>query len=183
MYGMVNKAVRGLVIENFSEEIWTKLHTKANAPANFVAFEQYDDDITYRLVGAASEILDMPADEVLRAFGVYWVQRIATANYTDLMQKTGTDFVGFVQNLDHMHSRIKVTFPGYSPPSFRVKVVDETLLQLDYYSHREGLLPFVEGLMISLAEYFGQSIEIEHVPDESHPMPCKRMKISHHPAA
>ena len=182
MYGMVNKAIRGLVIDNFSMETWNTIRNKAGSTDDFVAFTQYDDAITYRLVDAAVETLHMPADEVLKAFGDYWVQEIATVNYADLMNKTGTDFVSFVTNLDHMHSRIKATFPGYAPPSFRVKVIDENSLLVDYYSHREGLLPFVEGLMTSLGKHFDTTVTIDHIPDDDHPMPCKRMRINHKPA-
>ena len=139
MYGMVNKAVRGLVIENFSEETWQKIRSIADAPDNFVAFEQYDDAVTYNLVGAAVEVLNMPAEDVLKAFGDYWIRRVATVSYAELMDKTGNNFVGFVQNLDHLHSRIKATFPGYTPPSFRVKHIDDHHFWLDYYSNREGL--------------------------------------------
>jgi len=98
-----------------------------------------------------------------------------------MMNKTGTDFVGFMQNLDHMHSRMKTTFPGYSPPSFRVQNLEDGLLCLDYYSKREGLLPFVEGLLTGLSEHFDCTLEITHVPDEDHPMPCKRMRIAYRP--
>jgi hypothetical protein len=181
MYGMVNQAVRGLVLEKFGPDKWKDIHTNAASPQDFNSFEQYDDAVTYDLVGAAVEVLGLPAEQILFAFGDYWVKTIAATNYADLMSKTGTDFVGFVKNLDHMHSRIQVTFPGYSPPSFRVNIIDDSRFQLDYYSHREGLLPFVAGLMTALAEHFDSGVEIQHIPDDQHPMPCKRMEIAHGP--
>ncbi len=179
MYGMVNAAVRGLVLEAFGEASWKTIHTKAGAPDSFAPMEAYDDAVTYNLVGAAVETLDMSAEAVLHAFGEYWVLKVAKVNYADLMAKTGLDFLDFVKNLDHMHQRIRTTFPDYRPPSFRVRVLDETRFQLDYYSEREGLLPFVEGLMSGLAQHFEVTIELEHVPDDSHPLPCKRMIVSH----
>ena len=178
MYGMVNKAVRGLVLDAFGEDAWARIHSNAEAPADFVAFEQYDDAVTYNLVGAAVEELQMSAEDVLKAFGNYWVAEIAMIAYADIMNQTGTSFVAFLKNLDHMHSRIQVTFPGYSPPSFRVKETGPGEVLLDYYSKREGLLPFVEGLLAGLATHFQQEITIEQLPDDSHSMPCKRMKVS-----
>ena len=178
MYGMVNQAVRGLVLEQFGQEAWKNIHEKANAPENFDSFNQYDDAITYGLVGAATEVLKIPAETILHAFGEYWVLKVAVTSYADLMDKTGTDFLAFLKGLDHMHSRIKVTFPNYRPPSFRVEVLSEGLVQLDYYSDREGLVPFVEGLLQGLAVHFELKLEIEQVPDDAHPMPCKRMKVS-----
>lgn len=181
MYGMVNEAVRGLVLEAFGEEAWHTIHTKAGVTESFVPMQSYDDAVTYGLVGAAQETLDMPAEQILFAFGEYWVLKVATVHYADLMKSSSANFLTFVQNLDHMHQRIRVTFPDYSPPSFRVKVMDDDHFQLDYYSDREGLLPFVEGLFSGLAQHFDVTIDIAHTPDDDHQIPCKRMVIQHRP--
>ena len=177
MYGMVNQAVCSLVTSNFGVKTWKKIHKKANAPESFLDFEQYDDAVTYDLVSASSEVLELDAATVLRTLGNFWVANVATVRYADLLDRTGTDFLAFLKGLDHMHSRIKVSFPNYIPPSFRVKEVEPSLLQLDYYSEREGLLPFVEGLLEGLSKHFAVQMTIEPVPDDQHPMPCKRMMI------
>jgi len=178
MYGMVNAAIRGFVLKNFDQKTWTTIHTKAGTDEDFVAMQSYDDDITYDLVGAASETLDIPAEKILHTFGHYWVTDIATESYREIMSKTGKGVSDFVKNLDHLHERIRVNFPDYQPPSFRVKELETDLLQVDYYSHREGLLPFVDGLLEGLAHHFNEKMSIEHLPDDSHPMPCKRMILT-----
>ena len=119
----------------------------------------------------------MPAETILRTFGVYWVRSVASVHYADLMQQTGQGFGDFVKNLDHMHQRIRATFPGFKPPSFRVLDVSDQTIQMDYYSSREGLLPFVEGLLDGLAQHFNVTLSVSHVPDASHPLPCKRMLV------
>ena len=177
MYGMVNQAVRGLVLDVFGADAWRDISQKAESPEEFASLESYDDEVTYNLVSAASEVLALSPVDVLQSFGKYWIHHIASKHYADLMSKTGTSFERFVSNLDHMHSRIQATFPDYKPPSFRVKTLEAGLLQVDYYSERVGLLPFVEGLFMGLGEYFEMTLRIEHVPDEAHPMPCQRMKI------
>lgn len=179
MYGMVNQAVRGLVTEKFGAETWTKIHTGAGAPENFSAMQPYDDAVTYNLVGQAVEVLGLPADVILRTFGQYWVTDIATLHYEKMMASTGADFADFLSNLDHMHQRIRVTFPDYQPPSFRVKALEAGKLQVDYYSHRPGLLPFVEGLFTGLGDYFKEEVSFEHLDDASHRLPCKRIIVHH----
>jgi hypothetical protein len=178
MYGMVNKAVRGFVLKNFDKATWNRIHTKAGVEEDFIAMQVYDDDVTYQLVAAAQDELGIDSSVILHGFGEYWVSDVATASYADLMRKTGVGFVDFVKNLDHLHERIKVTFPNYRPPSFRVKELGPKQIQVDYYSHREGLLPFVEGLFQGLAKHYEETITIEQVPDDSHPMPCKRMLVT-----
>jgi hypothetical protein len=177
----VNQAVRGLIIDQFGEATWEDVRSRAGTPESFVAMQPYDDAVTYSLVGAAVEVLELPAEKILYAFGEYWVTDIATVSYADLMSSHGTSFLDFLKNLDHMHSRIKVTFPDYSPPSFRVKELSDDRLQLDYYSKREGLLPFVEGLMNAVARHFGCEVTITHVDDADNPMPSKRMILDYRP--
>jgi hypothetical protein len=180
MYGLVNKAVRGMVIEGFGENIWRKIHTKAGVPSEFVPMQAYDDSVTYGLVGAAVEVLDIPAEKILFGFGEYWVLKVATVHYADVMARSGTDFLAFVQDLDQMHQRMESTFPDYRAPSFRVSAIADGSFTLDYYSEREGLLPFVEGLMSALGQHFKESVRVEHVSDD-HGLPCKRMLIHHKP--
>jgi hypothetical protein len=181
MYGMVNKALRGLVLERFGQETWEVVREKAGAPGDFESFRAYDDAITYGLVGAAVGVLEVSAEKLLHDFGRYWILNVAAISYADLMSKVGRDFPSFLQGLDQMHSRMMVTFPGYSPPSFRVEVRSESSLQLDYYSEREGLVHFVEGLLHGLGGHFGQKIRVRQVPEDQHPMPCNRMVVTYLP--
>ena len=181
MYGMVNDAVRGLVLKVFGDEAWQKIHKRANAPESFVPMKSYNDEVTYALVGAAVDVLKIDASDVLKTFGHHWVSDVATVHYGDLMANTGIGFVDFVKNLDHMHQRIRTTFPDYDPPSFRVLDIEPGVIQVDYYSNREGLLPFVIGLFEGLGKHFSEDVEIKLVDDDLHPLPCKRLLVSHHP--
>jgi len=182
MFGMVNQAVRGMVLERYGNDTWTKIHVAANSPESFSPMEPYDDTITFSLVEVVSQELGVPAETILKVFGEYWVRSIANVQYERIMKSSGVTFVDFLANLDHMHQRIRVAFPNYDPPSFRVKPIDPNRLQVDYYSKRVGLLPFVEGLLQGLAEHFSVSIRIEHIDGSSHRLPCKRMVVHHFPA-
>ena len=66
MYGMVNKAVEDMVTTRFGEDTWEKIRTRAGIDVEvFISNEAYPDDVTYRLVGAASEELNLKPEEVL----------------------------------------------------------------------------------------------------------------------
>jgi len=177
MYGMVNKAVKELVTEQFGADKWDSIRIKANAPDDFVGFQGYDDSVTYNLVGAAVEVLEIPPEKILNAFGEYWVLKIAAQSYNDLMTSTGTGFVSFLENIDGMHSRIKATMPDLNPPSFRVKKINDSKIQIDYFSSRAGLLPFVEGLLSGLGTYYNQKFILTHIPKSDNPLPSERMQL------
>ena len=164
MYGMVNKAVEQMVCANHGEAVWEAIKTKAQMDVEvFISNEPYDDEITYRLVGAASEILGLPVETVLKAFGRYWVLETAQKGYGALMQSSGRNLAEFLVNLDNMHTRVRLMFPKLIPPRIECHDITATSLFLDYYSHRPGLAPFVIGLVEGLGEMFATPAQVEQV--------------------
>ena len=54
MYGLINKAVEGLVRQRFGDAMWHRIRSGANLPDEpFLSMEQYPDATTYALVGSA----------------------------------------------------------------------------------------------------------------------------------
>ena len=166
MYGLINKAVEGLVREKFGADAWRRIRTRAGLPDEpFVSMEQYPDKTTYDLVGAASIELGAPAEAILEEFGRYWTIYTAEAGYGELMKSAGSTFPEFLRNLDQLHTRVRLSFPHLSPPSFQVSEERAGALSLHYYSERPGLAPLVVGLLRGLGERFELelSIEVERV--------------------
>ena len=155
MYGLVNKAVEGLVCSQFGEETWEKIKSKAGVTeVAFVSNKGYPDSLTYDLVAAASEVLGMSSRDILIAFGEYWVLETARKSYGELMTAGGSSLPEFLQKLPNFHARVSLIFPKLKPPSFRVSEVTERSLRLHYSSHREGLEDFVVGLVQGLGKMF-----------------------------
>ncbi len=156
MYGLVNQAIQGLVTKEFGEESWLEIKAKAGVTDPiFVSMQSYDDSVTYGLVGAASEVLDMNASDLLEAFGEYWVLYTAEEGYGEMLDMAGNTFPEFLSNLNHLHRRVGDIMPGLTPPSFECEIVSEQEIKLFYTSRREGLDPMVTGLIKGLAKRFG----------------------------
>jgi hypothetical protein len=151
MYGMVNKAVEEMVVMHHGETMWEQIKAKAGVDVEvFMSNEGYPDDITYNLVGAASQMLNLPATQILRGFGEHWILHTAQQGYGGLMQANGRTLPEFLRNLPDFHSRVAMIFPKLQPPRFVCTEITESSLNLHYYSDREGLAEFVVGLMIGL---------------------------------
>jgi Haem-NO-binding len=170
VYGMINEAMRRLVVEGEGTEVWGRVAARAESPESFAALAYYDDDVTYRLVDAASLELGTPATELLRKFGRYWSLRVGPENYGDILGATGTDVVSVLDNLDEMHARLQVLYPELRPPSFTVIEEGSATFEVRYSSEREGLAPFVLGLLEGLGELYGTPALVEQVPhvDQGH---------------
>ncbi len=163
MYGLVNKAVVDLVTSKFGQETWNQIKKKADVDLDvFVSMDGYPDDITYRLVGAASEVLKITPAQVLEAFGEYWVLYTAAEGYGPLLDAAGSNLREFLMNLDALHARVALTMSNLKPPRFRVVDVDKGTMLLEYYSTREGLAPMVVGLLRGLGIRFDTKIDIAH---------------------
>ena len=162
MYGLVNKAVEDLVTTKFGAKAWDEITKKAGVDdIGFISMDPYPDEITFGLVAAASEVLEIPVEQLLEAFGEYWTQYTAREGYGDLMDISGASFSGFLDNLDSLHSRIALSFPELKPPAFVCEQLEDGDLVLHYHSTRDGLAPMVRGLIKGLANMFEVDIDIE----------------------
>jgi len=164
VYGLINEAMRRHVVENAGPAAWSAIAARAETGQTFAALHYYDDSITYALVGAASEVLDAPADELLRGFGHFWSTRVGPESYSDILGATGTDVVGVLRNLDEMHARLQSLYPDLRPPSFDVVEAEPHRLEVHYRSEREGLVPFVVGLLEGLGDLYGTPATVTHDP-------------------
>jgi hypothetical protein len=168
MYGMVNKAIEGLVCRDYGIDKWELIKKGAHVSDEiFIGNQHYDDQITYSLVSAASRELEISGESLLFSFGEYWVLEIAGKGYPALMDAAGTDLIGFFQHLPNFHKRVQFLLPDLKPPRFQVDLRSDHSLILHYTSHRSGLKPFVEGLISGLGRRFGKSVKSRCIYDRS----------------
>ena len=162
MYGLINRAIKDLVIERAGEAAWKRVHHDAGVQEDeFVAMESYSDESTYALIGSASRLLDLPQEEILKEFGRKWITYTAARGYGELMDGWGLDVGSFLDNLNQIHARLKLAMPRLEPPHFEVFERGESSLVLRYWSDRPGLSPMVIGLLEGLGERFGTPVSVE----------------------
>lgn len=152
-----------MVTERYGGEAWQRVAAAAGLDGQpFVSSESYPDDLTYRLVGSACECFGLEANELLRAFGVFWIQNVAVKAYGSLLAATGRSFKDVLLYLPNLHSRIQLVYPHLRPPIFRCDDLAEQSIRLHYESTRAGLSAFVIGLVEGLAQEYNEEVEICH---------------------
>lgn len=161
MYGLVNKAIQGLIIDNYGKSIWEEVKLKSKLEIDvFISNEPYPDETTYILAATASEVLGVPVKQVLFLFGEYWILNTSQETYGSLMHTNGTDLREFLINLPNFHSRVMLIYPNITPPEFRVTDIESNSLHLHYYSTRQGLQDFMLGLISGLGKMFSTPIDV-----------------------
>ena len=164
MYGLVNTAIVDLARTVGGEQAWRAICAQAGVPpVVFVGMTAYPDDVTYRLVDAASSVLGLSREQVLIAFGRHWVRYTGQQGWGPLLQAAGDSLPEVLEGLDDLHARVRLLMPELMPPSFRCVALTPTTLRLDYWSDRPGLAPMVIGLVEGLAELLGGSATATHV--------------------
>ncbi|MEM1261448.1 MAG: heme NO-binding domain-containing protein [Pseudomonadota bacterium] len=166
----MNRGVRDLVIAHGGKSLWDDVRQRAGVDTDdFSSMAAYDDAVTMALVAAASDIMDTPADDLLRQFGHHWVQFTGKEGYGPLMDLSGDSMVEFLLNLDQMHARIKMSMPELNPPQFSCEQGNDDSITVEYYSDRDGLAAMVIGLFEGLAQRFGEQAIVKHVSAKSGP--------------
>ncbi len=168
MYGMVNRFMQDLVVSAHGEEVWLRIRQQAGVDVeHFLSNQAYADETTYQLVGAASEVLDTPVPDLLHAFGVHWILKTTQLHYGGLFAASGSTLREFLIQLPNFHARLQLMFPRFSPPAFAISDVTADSLVVNYSSHRQGLAPFVVGLLDGLGQYYKPPIRVSHLPQQS----------------
>ena len=161
MYGLVNKALRDLLVSRHGRDVWNQVRSRAGMELDsFVALSPYPDELTERLLAAASELLGRTTDELLEDFGGHWITYTAQEGYGEMLELAGDSVVEFLENLDNLHVRVGLSFPELKPPSFRCTDHGDGVVRLHYYSSRRGLLPLVVGLLRGLGPRFQTTVDV-----------------------
>lgn len=162
MYGLVNKAVQGLITSQFGAAAWSRIAEKANVPqCPFLSMRAYPDSLTYEVVFATSEVLGLSPEQVLEAFGEHWILFTAQEGYGRLLEHCGASLREFLLNIDTLHTRVGLIFPDLQPPEFKTFEQLDGAVRLEYYSRRVGLAPMVSGLLKGLVKRFQDKVLIE----------------------
>jgi len=162
MYGMINRGIEDFVVLSAGVDTWNQIKQHADIDiGEFLDSSMYDDETTYKLVASASEVLNISAEDVLRAFGRHWILYTGREGWATVFDLAGDNLVEFINGLDSMHARVQLALPEARMPHFSVIEKDEHM-ELTYRSPREGFAPMVLGLLEGLAEQFDESWEFEY---------------------
>lgn len=118
------------------------------------------------MVVAASEVLNLSVDQVLHAFGDFFVSYVQDNGYSNVLECLGNNLRDWLSNLNALHDHLQASYPrGFIAPVFWSQDDNEHegALLVQYYSRRGSLLvPLVVGLIKRIAvSYFDVEIDME----------------------
>eukprot|EP00559_Dactyliosolen_fragilissimus_P009842 CAMPEP_0184855690 /NCGR_PEP_ID=MMETSP0580-20130426/842_1 /TAXON_ID=1118495 /ORGANISM="Dactyliosolen fragilissimus" /LENGTH=695 /DNA_ID=CAMNT_0027350255 /DNA_START=61 /DNA_END=2148 /DNA_ORIENTATION=- len=171
MFGWINDCTESLVTEKFGVDKWHEIKKKGGcevADGAFIRHQYYTDASTVSLVVAASEVLGLTVDQVLEAFGQYFMEFTRKNGYENLLSCQGSNLRLWLSNLNALHDHLQSSLPqGFVAPVFWVED-DQTFkdcILLHYFSERGSLLvPIVVGIVKEIASFhFQLEIKMERL--------------------
>lgn len=167
MYGMIHQAARDFAVARLGQEEWDRLLAAQGLTGlHFIGVEYYSDEETMRLVSLIAARMGLGMAETFRQLGGAWVDFAGASTYGRLLRMAGDDLETFLSNLDRMHASIKSNMPKAALPGFEVVASTGEAICVHYRSQRRGLEPFVQGILVSVAQRFGETREVSFVETE-----------------
>jgi hypothetical protein len=165
MLGMVNHALQEMVEQRLGEDAWQEIRREAGSDDEvFIIMKQYPDELTYRLAASVAARMGVPLPDALRAFGHHWMSYAERQPWGKVLHSMASNVRELLPALDALHARIAMAFPGVRMPRFRTEPdPDGTGVLVHYMSDREGLAPFVHGVLEGIGAMFGEMIEVSPV--------------------
>ena len=179
MYGLVNKAIKSVVIEHSSENKWKTVCTKSKFDEfDFIGMYSYPDELSMDLISNAAIELNISTDDLLYLIGQYWMTHTAVEGYGDMLNMAGDNFPDFLSNLNMLHHHLHNIMTELKPPSFKVKILSSDTLILTYSTQRFGLISLLLGILDALGKRFNVSVKIEQLDKNAHQIEDTDFKIN-----
>lgn len=159
MKGVLFNVVEDVVTDVLSADAWDDALERADAGGAYTSLGNYDDAELVGIVGAVSEIADLPVDETLRVAGRAGFARLAERE-ARLLEGAST-WRDVIMSLDDIiHPEVLKLYPGAELPKFTVVEHDPDIV-VDYESAR-GLCALADGLVVGCGEWYGATVEVTH---------------------
>ena len=165
MYGMVNQAIKEMVVDEIGLDLWNKVCDKLGTSRDdFTKFEQYDDKVTLNLVVKVCELTGKDAPEILENFGKFWIEYAYRSEYSAILATFSKNPLLLIKSLNSLHERVEMNFDKLDAPSFDLIEETSNKILINYYSDRDMPLEFfVKGLFSGIFDHFGWKSKVEIV--------------------
>ena len=177
MKGIINQCAIKLVIEKFGEDKLQQILSELGLGKDFeiIALEDYPDQITIDFIMAAAKVLKITPEDVMIAFGDYWVNEKKKKKFRMIFAKNKTA-KELLMAMDSTHVWATQSIEGSKPPHFEYEELDENTLIMHYFSERK-LEKILEGLIKGVFRYYKQDGSVTRI-DTDRPQAACAFKIT-----
>jgi hypothetical protein len=159
--GIIFNLVEEVVTDRYGEDAWDSVLEAASLDGSYTSVGSYPDDDLFRLVGAASEILALSADDIVRSLGEGAIPLLAE-RYPQFFEPHASTRSFLLTLNDIIHPEVRKLYPGAVVPDFDFAVSEDGYLLLGYRSERQ-LCALAEGFILGAARHYGEAVTLTQV--------------------
>jgi hypothetical protein len=173
--GIIFNVVEEVVTDRYGDDAWDSLLDAAELDGSYTSLGSYPDEHLLRLVGAASDLLALPPDDVVRSLGEGAIPLLAQ-RYPQFFDAHGSTRLFLLTLNDIIHPEVRKLYPGAIVPDFDFAFDDDDNLLLGYKSDRQ-LCSLAEGFILGAAQHYGEGVTLTqlscmHLGDEKCVIQC-----------
>lgn len=159
MKGVIFNILEEAVTAAHGPDAWDGLLERAGADGAYTSVGSYDDAELFAIVGAASEVLGLPPDDIVRWFGREAIGMLFDRYPYDRDHDSTSAFLRTLDDI--VHVEVEKLYPGSIVPRFEWEGEARNHVILHYRSPRK-LCTLAEGMIEGAATRFGEVVELEH---------------------
>jgi len=161
MKGVIFNVLEDMIVQQCGMAVWNDLLEK-HAPEHrvYISAKSYEDIELLNIVQDVAARLQLPLQDVVKAFGNFLFQGLAD-RHTDVVHRFN-DFTALVLGIHHIiHVEVNKLYHEPGLPTIGARVINPKQIEVSYNSPRK-LCYCAEGLLFGAAKYFKQNIKISH---------------------
>lgn len=163
MHGLTNRAIQCFVIDGYGTDKWEDCVRLADLGfSDFESMLTYEDELTDKVLDAASLALERPRFELMEDLGTYLVSHPNTESLRRLLRFGGVTFVEFLHSLDELADRARLAVPDLELPMLEVRDQAATQFSLTCKSPIKGAGHVFMGVLRTMADDYGTLAILEH---------------------
>jgi methyl-accepting chemotaxis protein len=166
MKGTIVMCIADLVKSVGSDEKWREILRKSGLPEELklTRIADVDEGTIQKVLGNICTVLNLNLQQVIDAFGDYWINVFAPKHYKAYMYGLSSA-KSFIMGMDKIHYQVTKILPNAHPPRFDYEEINEKTLKVHYKSHR-NMIDFYIGLIKGIGKMFNTSLKVKKISEE-----------------
>ncbi len=163
MFGLINTAIEGFVLETYGEDVWARVMDQAGLGyASFEAMLPYSAAETDAVLEALALVLGRPREHMLEDVGTFLVTSPNLPAFRRLLRFGGMDYADFVHSLEDLPGRVRLAVDDLILPAITVRVGGAGLYHLTCAPGLCGYGHVMLGVLRAMADDYGTLALLEH---------------------
>ncbi len=160
MHGIIHSELKKFVETAHGADAWKAVLKEAGLGSKvYLSNTTNADEEAAAIVGAASKLTGMPADDILESFGEFIVPALMST-YGSMTKPTWKTMEMLLHTEETIHKAVRLKSPGAQPPRLKFKKTGPNKLKFNYNSWRQ-MSAVAKGIIKGVAKHYGETVEIQ----------------------